>query len=111
MSSASCGRAASSAQYPCGGSSTTVFPASVSVSADAESARKKKQRFTTETQTRKAAHGGAAFARIGVNSRSARIELDHQVGFHRDGIGHVRELGRADEAALHPVVVDLDVVG
>src|SRR5260221_9854504 len=27
---------------------------------------------------------------------SARVELDHQVGFHRHGIGHVRALRRAD---------------
>src|SRR6185437_8723587 len=41
----------------------------------------------------------------------ARVELDHQIGLHRHRIGHIRELGRAHEGALHLVVVDLEVVG
>src|SRR5690349_3945251 len=100
MSAASCGRAASSAQYPCGASSTTVFPASVKVSAEAPRAKRTRQTFT-RAKAQKAALTRAAFVRMVGRSRSARIELDHQVGLHRDGIGHVRELGRADEAALH----------
>src|SRR5579884_3539794 len=40
----------------------------------------------------------------------AGIELDDEVGFHRDRIGHVGELGCTDEAAAHAVVVDLDVI-
>ena len=36
-----------------------------------------------------------------VRARSARIELDDQVRLHRHRIGHVGELRRADEAALH----------
>ena len=52
-----------------------------------------------------------AFSKSEIPARSAGVEFHDQVGFHLDRVGHVRQLGAADEAAFEALVVDLDIVG
>ena len=49
-------------------------------------------------------------AKTGEGEGLAGVKLDDEVRFHRHRVGHVRELGRAAETALHRPVIDLEVV-